>query len=213
MGKNLFIAFEGIDGCGKSTQVKLLAEKLIQAGHRVHVTCEPTGGSIGSIIRDIFNHRAEADHRVIAGLFVADRLDHLLNKNNGVLKMLEEGYTVISDRYYFSSYAYHGTHMPMDWVIESNSLSAGLLRPDLNIYIDISPEVSMKRLNAGRTSMELYETMENLTAVRSKYLEAFGKLKLQEKIFITEGDRSPEVVAADIWAEVSRIEAVTSNKG
>jgi dTMP kinase len=53
----------------------------------------------------------EADHRTIAGLFVADRLDHLLNKTNGILKKLEEGYTVICDRYYFSSYAYHGAHI------------------------------------------------------------------------------------------------------
>ena len=127
--------------------------------------------------------------------------------------MMEEGYTVTTDRYYFSSYAYHGTHMPMDWVIDSNSLSAGLLRPNLNIYIDISPEVSMQRLNAGRASMELYETMENLTLVRSKYFEAFEKLNLQEKIFITEGARSPEIVAADIWAEVSRLETPSSTEG
>ena len=212
MVKNLFIAFEGIDGCGKSTQVKLLVEKLRQSGHRVYVTCEPTGGPIGSIIRDIFNHRTEADHRTIAGLFVADRLDHLLNKKDGMLKMMEEGYTVITDRYYFSSYAYHGAHMPMDWVIESNSMSAGILRPDLNIYIDISPAVCMQRLHAGRSSMELYETMENLTRVRSKYFEAIEKLKLQEKIFITEGDRSPENIAAEIWAEVSRIESTASIK-
>ena len=205
MKNNLFIAFEGIDGCGKSTQVKLLSDHLKKVGHRVYDTCEPTGGPVGSVIRNIFNHRIEADHRTIAGLFVADRLDHLLNKTNGILKKLEEGYTVITDRYYFSSYAYHGTHMPMDWVIESNSLSAGLLRPDLNIYIDISPEISMQRLNAGRSSMELYETMENLTNVRNKYFEAIEKLKHLEKIFITPGDRSPELIAEDIRTEISRI--------
>jgi len=111
---------------------------------------------------------------------------------------------VITDRYYFSSYAYHGAHMSLDWVIEANAMSASLLRPDLNVYIDISPETSMKRLSMGRTSMELFETIENLTLVRSKYAEVFKKLKSKEKIFITNGDRSPELVAADIWKEISK---------
>src|SRR6185295_4290086 len=194
MKKNLFIAFEGIDGSGKSTQVKLLSYNLKNAGHKVYLTCEPTDGPIGKLIRDIFSHKMEADHRTIAALFVADRLDHLLNKTNGILKKLEEGYTVITDRYYFSSYAYHGTHMPMDWVIEANSLSADLLRPDLNIYIDISPEISMKRLNNRRSSIELYETIENLRNVRTKYLEAIELLKLKENIFVLDGNRAPHII-------------------
>src|SRR3954469_19362464 len=196
MRKNLFIAFEGIDGCGKSTQVKLLAEKLIQEGHKVYTTCEPTDGPIGVLIRNIFGHKMEADHRTIAGLFIADRLDHLLNKSNGILKKMEEGYTVITDRYYFSSYAYHGVHMDMNWVIEANSLSADLLRPDLNIYIDITPEVSMERLAARKTSIELYETSENLRQVRQKYLEAMELLKTDEQIYVTDGNRSLELIAA-----------------
>ena len=209
--KNLFIAFEGIDGSGKSTQVKLLSESLKNAGHKVYSTFEPTDSPIGSLIRRIFNHKMEADHRVIAGLFVADRLDHLLKKTNGILKKLEEGYTVITDRYYFSSYAYHGVHMPLDWVIEANSLSADLLTPDLNIYIDISPDISMKRLTNGRNSIELYETKENLTNVRDKYLEAFEKLKFKENIFFTDGNRSAELIAADIWNEVSQISVTTKS--
>ncbi len=205
MKKNLFIAFEGIDGSGKSTQVQLLSQYLEKAGHKVYSTMEPTEGPIGSIIRNIFNHTIEADHRIIAGLFVADRLDHLLNKTHGILKKLEEGYTVITDRYYFSSYAYQGTHMDLDWVIQANSLSADLLRPDLNIFIDISPEVSMKRINDGRNSVELYETLDNLKIVREKYTEAFDLLKLKEKIYITEGNRLPEIIAADIWNVISKM--------
>ena len=205
MKKNLFIAFEGIDGCGKSTQVKLLSDKLTVAGHQVYCTVEPTDSPIGSIIRSVFSHKSEADHRTIAGLFVADRLDHLLNKTNGMLKILDEGYTVITDRYYFSSYVYQGVHMPMDWVIQANSLSAGLRRPDVNIYIDIAPEISMARLSKSRSSMDLYETLENLKKVRSKYLEVFEQLKSVEKIFITDGNRSPEIIAADIWNEILKI--------
>jgi dTMP kinase len=211
MKKNLFIAFEGIDGSGKSTQVSFLREQLKKAGHKVYCTFEPTDSPIGSVIRNIFKHRIEADHRVIAGLFVADRLDHLLNKTNGILKKLEEGYTVITDRYYFSSYAYHAPHMQLEWIIDANSLSAELLRPDLNIYIDITPDLSMKRLTNGRSSIELYETKENLKNVRSKYLEAIEQLKSQERIFITDGNRSPEEIAVDIWNEVSNI-SVHSNQ-
>jgi dTMP kinase len=205
MKKNLFIALEGIDGSGKSTQVKLLTEKLEQAGLKVYTTCEPTDGPIGKIIRDIFSHKMEADHRTIAGLFVADRLDHLLNKTNGILKMLEEGYTVISDRYYFSSYAYQGTHVDLDWVIQANSLSADLLRPDLNVYIDITPEISIERINKGRTSVELYETLENLEEVSNKYCEVMDLLKSEEKAFIINGNPAPEIISNDIWEEVLKI--------
>lgn len=202
MKKNFFIAFEGIDGSGKSTQVKLLKERLENAGLKVYTTCEPTDSPMGKMIRDIFNHRVEADHRTIAALFVADRLDHLLNKTNGILKMLEDGYTVITDRYYLSSYAYQSPYMDLNWVIQANSLSAGLLRPDLNIYIDISPEISIERLNKGRTSIELYETLDNLRDVRNKYFEIFELLKDEETVLVMDGNRNAELIADGIWNEI-----------
>lgn len=205
MKKNLFIAFEGIDGSGKSTQVELLAERLKQEGHKVYRTFEPTDSPIGAIIRNIFRHRIEADERTIAALFVADRLDHLLNKTNGVLKKMEEGYTVITDRYYFSSYAYHSVHMPLEWIIEANSLSAELLRPDLNIYIDVDPETGIKRLNNGRSLIELYETVDNLRQVREKYKEAIDYLKFQEQVLVVDGNRPADIIAAEIWKEVAHI--------
>ncbi len=130
---------------------------------------------------------------------MADRLDHLLNEENGILKKMSEGYTVITDRYYFSSYAYHGTHMDMDWVIASNKMSADILRPDINIFIDVSPEVAMERITANRESVELYETLDNLRNVRAKYMEAFEKLKHEEKIVMVDGNRSFETISADIY--------------
>jgi dTMP kinase len=202
---NLFIAFEGIDGSGKSTQIKILSERLKKEGHKVYVTFEPTDGPIGSIIKNIFNRRLTADEKTIAGLFVADRLDHLLNATNGILKKMEEGYTVITDRYYFSSYAYHGVHVPVDWVIQANSLSAQLLRPDINIYIDIPPEASMERLNKGRHSMDFYETLDNLTKVRNLYLDVIERLKNEENTVIVEGNRTTEAIASDIWNHVITI--------
>lgn len=196
--KNLFIAFEGIDGSGKSTQLKLLSEYLSNNGHKVYTTFEPTDSFIGSMIRKIFRHEVEADHRTIAALFAADRLDHILNKEYGMLKKLEEGFTVLSDRYYFSSYAYHSVHMPMNWVIETNSLSAELLRPDLNIFIDVEPKTSMNRINENRDSMELYETEDNLNKVRTLYFEAFDRMKDFENIVRIDGERASEQVAQEI---------------
>ena len=201
---NLFIAVEGTDGSGKSSQVKLLAEKLESAGHKIYTTFEPTDGIIGSMVRNILKGSLKADNRTIAALFLADRLDHLLNETNGIIKKLNEGYTVITDRYYFSSYAYHGTHMDMDWVIESNKICAQILRPDVNIFIDVPPETCMQRINESRKSTELYETLDNLNKVREKYFEAFEKLKQEENIVLIDGNRSIEAISTDIWKEVDK---------
>jgi dTMP kinase len=199
MAKNIFIALEGIDGSGKSTQAKLLAEKLEHAGHKVYATFEPTKGIVGTLLRDILTGKVRADEKTIAGLFLADRLDHLLNAETGIVKKMHEGYTVVTDRYYFSSYAYHGTHMDMDWVIASNKMCADILRPDLNLFIDVSPEVCMQRINANRQSTELYETLENLTSVREKYMEAFEKLRKDEHVWMIDGNQNAATVAATIW--------------
>lgn len=203
MKRPLFIAFEGIDGCGKSTQVKLLTQKLMDNGYKVYSTFEPTDNPVGSLIRNIMKGRMNADHKTIAGLFVADRLDHLLNEVNGIVKKLEEGYTVITDRYYFSSYAYHGTHMNMDWVIKANEMSAEILKPDINIFIDVSPEISMKRISDTRNLTDLYETLDNLKLVREKYIEAFNRLKDREVISVINGNRSVDVIAADISNKIA----------
>ena len=205
MNKNLFIALEGIDGSGKSTQMKLLTKKLEEAGHKVYVTFEPTNGPIGTMIRTILKGDTPTDDRIIAGLFVADRLDHLLNKENGILKKMDEGYTVICDRYCFSSYAYQGTHMSMDWVIAANAMSASILKPDVNVFIDIDPEVSMQRIATNRHTVEIYENLENQKKVKEKFFEAFDRMKDQENIFIVEGNRKPELIADDIFEELHTI--------
>ena len=204
MKNHLFIAFEGIDGSGKSTQASILAERLKCEGHAVYLTNEPSHGNIGRMIRTILKGEETLDERAIAALFVADRLDHILNKNNGMLKQLETE-IVICDRYYFSSYAYHGTHIDMDWVIDANAMSSGILRPDITLFIDVSPEESMKRITGNRDSVELYETLENLTAVRSKYFEAFEKLKGDENVMIIDGNREKGEVSEAIWGAVKKL--------
>jgi len=198
MQRGKFIVFEGIDGSGKSTQSKILAENLRKKGIDCAETLEPTYGMVGAVLHDILSGRKAADPKVTAALFVADRLEHLTNPQNGVCKMLEEGTTVICDRYYFSSYAYQSVEVPADWVIEANSLAARILRPDCTIFIDISPEEAMKRIAENRENIELYENLDRLTAVRGGYFDAFEKMKDSERIKIFDGNKSVKKIAEEI---------------
>lgn len=205
MSKNLFIAIEGTDGSGKSTQAKLLAEKLTEAGHKVHLTFEPTDGHIGKLLRSILKKEITADQKAIAALFLADRLDHLTNEANGLVKKMQEGYTVICDRYYFSSYAYHSVFVDMDWVIACNKMCADVLRPDATLFIDVPPEVCMQRINANRETSELYETTEILKKVRANYLAAFDKLGNEEQVNIIDGNQAISDVASDVMARCNEL--------
>lgn len=198
-----FIAFEGIDGSGKSTQIQLLAEKLLEEKIYFYTTMEPTDSPIGSLIHQIMTGRIKTDNKVIAGLFVADRLDHLLNDVNGIIGKINEGITVISDRYYFSSYAYHSIDMPMEWVIKANSQSSALLKPTVTVFIDVDPDVAVERIAKNRYQKELFEKKSRLIKVREKYYEAFDKLKDEEKVIIIDGNRSVSEIADDIWKEVA----------
>ncbi len=198
-----FIAFEGIDGSGKSSQIILLKEKMEAMGHKVYTTFEPTDNKIGNIIRSILKGDEKADHVTIAALFAADRLHHILNEQDGILKKLSEGYIVLTDRYYFSSYAYHSVHVDMDWVIEINKKSADLLRPNLNIFIDVQPEIALKRIQEGRTEIDLFETIDMLGSVYKNYLISFEKMKEVETIKIVDGNHSREMIADNIFQEIS----------
>ncbi len=203
--KQLFIAFEGIDGSGKSTHSRLLTERLNQLNFKTYTTCEPTNSEIGQLIRRILKGERKADHKTLAGLFVADRLNHILDENIGLLKQLNDGYHVITDRYYFSSYAYHSTHMDMDWVIAANSMSADLLRPTATIFVDVAPEICIERIQKSRANIELFETLDLLKAIRSNYLIAFEKLAEQENIIRIDGNRDMATVADEIFEHVNSL--------
>lgn len=205
-----FIVFEGIDGSGKSTQIKILTEKLERLGLKCRKTFEPTYGKVGGVLHDILSGKIEADPKFTASLFVADRLDHILNQEDGVLKSLESGETVLCDRYYFSSYAYQSVEVPREWVIEANRLAKNALTPDITIFIDIPPEVAMQRISKNRQNIEIYETEERLRAVREGYISAFELLKNEEKISIINGEGRVEETAALIEKIV--MEEVLSKK-
>lgn len=197
-----FIAFEGIDGSGKSTQIALLEKKLKEQGIPVYLTREPTDGPYGAMLHTIMTGRLDACEETIAALYVADRMDHIKNTRNGLLKKIESGITVITDRYYFSSYAYQGAHMSMDWTIMANSVCADALRPDLNLFLDLEPEVSYQRICQNRTDFEIYEKLDNLKRTREKYMEAFSKLKDQEKVAVIPANGTVEEIQEQIWKQV-----------
>ncbi len=190
----MFIAFEGIDGSGKSTQLEMLKNYLEAQGRRLHVTREPSDLSIGKTIRRYLTGELRADNRVIAALFVADRLEHILDESEGLLAKQNAGFDIICDRYYFSSYAYQSVDMPMDWIINANTVAAELLKPDVTIFIDVTPEAAMDRINANREGTELFENVDRLRETRNNYFKAFDKLRDSEKVIIIDGHGSAEEV-------------------
>lgn len=198
-----FITFEGIDGCGKSTQISLLKQRIEARSLSCCQTCEPSSGPVGAMLRQCLSRRMQADERTMAALFAADRLDHLLNENNGILQKIEEGTHVICDRYVLSNYAYQGVRVPLDWVTELNREADNILTPDCHIFIDISPEISMERMAKGRSHRDLYETKDRLAEVRNCYLSLIEKFRERENIIIINGNQPVNVISEEIWQKTA----------
>ncbi len=202
MEKGKFIVLEGIDGSGKSSQMGPLMERLRALGIPCRDTREPTGGPVGSLIRQIFTGRVTADNRVIAALYAADRIDHLVNGVDGLCAAIDQGITVVSDRYYFSSYAYHSVDMDMDWVIQANAVSAGLLRPTLTVFLDVPVETALERIHKNRVVEEIFDREDRLRKTRELYFRAFERLEGVERVAVVDGTGSEDEVARRIWAAV-----------
>ncbi|MCC6815050.1 MAG: dTMP kinase [Saprospiraceae bacterium] len=203
--KGKFIVFEGIDGSGKSTQAKLLAEFLNSMNLKNHLTSEPTKRPVGKMIRQIFSEELTMDNLVVAGLFVADRLDHLTNSEDGILHFINQGKHVISDRYYLSSYAYQGTFAPMNWIIESNQMARTLLKADITFYLDLNPYESMKRIQAQRESKEIYENLEILKKVHANYQEVIRIFRSDENIVVLDANLPSDELSNIICNKVIQI--------
>lgn len=200
MEKGKFIVLEGIDGSGKSSQIGPLVKRLEELGIPCRETREPTGGPVGSLIRQIFTGRVTADNRVIAALYAADRIDHLVNEVDGLCAVIDQGITVVSDRYYFSSYAYHSVDMDMEWVIHANSISADLLRPTLTVFLDVPVETALERIHQNRFVEEIFDQEDRLRKTRELYFRAFERLKDVENVAVVDGVGTPEQVAQRVWA-------------
>ena len=202
MNKGKFIVFEGIDGAGKTTQIQLLAKRLTESGVDVDVSAEPTTNESGKALRRALSGQEKKSYCEMAAMFVLDRIGH----NAEISKLVAEGKTVISDRYYYSSLAYQGKATDYDWVRAMNINCPEIRRPDVCIYLDLTPEESLKRISNGRESVEIYENLEKLTDVRASFYYAIEDLRKDgEQIFIVDASRSLEEISDEIFNIVSNI--------
>lgn len=195
MKKGKFIVFEGLDGSGTSTQSQLLQNALSEKGEKVHLTCEPSPGPIGNMIRQamqgriLFSKQDDEFDQQMAYLFAADRYDHLNNSVDGVLKLVNEGFYVISTRYFFSSLAYHVTDDDSSKLVER--LNSDFPNPDLLIYLDNPVESSIKRLNS-RTVLDKYEEENKLKIVSENYQKIISEYN-GEKLILSALDSKKNI--------------------
>jgi dTMP kinase len=201
---SLFIAFEGGEGSGKSTQIARLHDGLLRQGHRVFATHEPGATVVGKVIRTLL---LETDERITprseALLFAADRAHHVQTE---IRPKLAAGYHVLCDRYVDSSIAYQGAGRTLsmaeverlsDWATES-------LVPDLTVLLDIAPELGLTRAGdrtwaSGPDRLER-EQLAFHERVRDGFLALAGRHP--ERYLVLDADRSADDLAAEIDAAV-----------
>ena len=201
-----FIVFEGIDGAGKTTQMRLLAERLESEGRRVYTTAEPTISLTGGMLRDALAGISDKTSCEMAAMFVLDRIFHNVNRVNGIERMLKDGYDVICDRYYYSSMAYQGSFTDMQWVARMNLDCPEIRRPDVCIFLDLLPEQSLERImNGERAFTEIYETKDKLTAIRNSFYRAFERVKDTDNVVTVDAYDTIEAVGNKIYDAVSKI--------
>ncbi len=197
-----FIVFEGIDGSGKSTQIRLLESRLRACGREVYVTAEPTASVSGGLLRDALSGISKRSACELAALFLLDRINHNVTDVGGIKKMLEAGYDVICDRYYYSSIAYQGSETDFEWVKTLNISCPEIRRPDICIFLDLDPDTSLSRIEKGRAITEIYEKKDKLAAVRESYKRVFESLGEKENVKIINADRTLEEISKEIFDAV-----------
>jgi dTMP kinase len=190
--KGVFICIEGLDGCGKTTQAKLLAKKL-RKSHNALYTAEPSHGKIGTYIRKSYLYGEKRLSIVLeALLFAADRIEHVENE---VIPALKEGRLVISDRYVYSSLAYQGAAgLNLDWIEKVNEHA---LKPDFAVFIDVNPEAVMNRLKPKKSVMENLGTQEKVREIYLMFVEEGSLTRIN-------GDKSKNEVAKEVYAVVTK---------
>lgn len=202
MQKGLFITFEGADGCGKSTQMQLLKEYLINKGYEIVETREPGGKGLGEKIREILlNYDGEVSNRCESFLFLADRAQNI---DVIVKPAIQQGKIVLCDRHTDSSVAYQGYGRGLDIkeINRLNNLSTGGLKPDLTYVFDVDIETSMQRVGSEKDRME-NSGKEFFNRVRQGYLE----LAKQEpkRIRVIDSTKTIEDVFADVLKELDAL--------
>lgn len=170
MSKGLFITFEGADGCGKTTQIKLAAEYLKNKGYDVLLTREPGAKGLGEQLREILlNYDGIVSDRCESFLFLADRAQHI---DTIVVPAVDAGKIVLCDRHIDSTVAYqgYGRGQDIEQINKLNMIATNNRKPDLTIVFDIDVETSMSRVGSEKDRMESSGT-EFFNKVRHGYLE------------------------------------------
>lgn len=188
-----FIVFEGIDGAGKTTQIELLEAYLKNQGKQVLRTAEPTDSPIGRMLRDALSGKTSRTVCELAALFTLDRVSH----NAEIEQALASGKDVICDRYYYSTIAYQGGETDEGWVRDMNLNCPEIRRPDLCIFLDLSPEESMARITRRNATLEIFETREKLERIRAQFHRVLRELP-EENVHIVDAARPIEAIQADI---------------
>ncbi|NJC69213.1 dTMP kinase [Planosporangium thailandense] len=204
----LFVVFEGGEGAGKSTQVRLLADALRAQGHHVLVTREPGATEVGERIRNLLLHEQPASTaltpRAEALLYAADRAHHVAAV---IRPALARGEVVISDRYVDSSLAYQGAGrtLPVDEVSWLSSWATGGLKPDLTVLLDVDPRVGLDRVGARGTGEDRIEGESDAFHERVRY--AFLDLAAADsgRYLVLDANRQPEAIAAVVAERISEL--------
>jgi dTMP kinase len=200
--KGNFITFEGIDGCGKSTQVKMLVEAMNRSNQKTISVREPGGTVISEEIRQILLHSHLQD--------ICDRTEALLMTGSRaqltyqlILPKLNAGINVIADRYLDSTLAYQGggRKIEIDWLIKLNQFATYDLEPKATFFIDVLPEEAVRRKSKEKDRIER-AGIELQTRVRKVYLELSNRF--QERFILIDGHGSIDDIHGSILAELRR---------
>jgi dTMP kinase len=194
----MFVTFEGVDGSGKSTQARLLAERLASHGRDVVATREPGGTELGERIRELLLHSDEVAPWAEAALFAASRAQHVAEV---IRPALERGATVLCDRYVDSSLAYQGIArgLGLEAVLELNLAAVGGLLPDKTFLLLVDPRVAWARM--GRSPDRIERAGDAFLArVGDGYRELAGRFP--ERIVALDGSLPAEEIAEQVLAEL-----------
>ena len=191
--KAKFIVFEGLDGAGQTTQAELLKKFLLKKGLKVVLTKEPTLNSVaGKKIRKILDKKIRVAPSQLQKLFAQDRKEHLKKE---IIPALKKGKIVISDRYFFSSFAYGVTEgLNLDWLIKINNQ---FLLPDLIFFLKVNPRICLERIKNRGDPKTLFETKEKLQKVWQVYEKLPDYFKEMD-IRIIDGEQTIEKVFSQI---------------
>lgn len=201
-----FIVFEGIDGAGKTTQITLLKKALEEKGIRCVTTCEPTEYPSGKEIRRALSGELKKTPLEMAEMFTRDRELHNTHPEGGMNRLRNDGFTVISDRYYYSSLAYQGSVLGYEMVARLNLDNPNIKTPDICVFLDLSPEKSLERIRKRGEMTEIYENFDYLSKTREMFFDIFERLRERgENIAIIDASGSVEEVAKDVLSEVLKI--------